>query len=230
MSRGQRRGTGQALFGTTLVTLGAMLFAQNAGLLEMRVYWRYWPLLLIALGAVKLLSAHSRVDTALGIGMLVFGSGRLSSALGYWSPRPPDLVALVMVTAGGWLIYRGLVSGRDGDASNRDQSDWISAFAVMGGFKRANNSPTFRGADLSVVMGGFEIDLRQASLRAPATIDVFVMWGGIEVRVPEDWTVELRGVPILAGFEDKTRAPTVPTERRLIVRGMALMGGVEIKN
>ena len=56
------------------------------------------------------------------------------------------------------------------------------------------------------------------------------MWGGIEIRVPDDWTVDLRGVPVLAGFVDKTRPPAMATEKRLVIRGMALMGGVEIKN
>ena len=47
----------------------------------------------------------------------------------------------------------------------------------------------FRGADLIAVMGGCEIDLRQAAINGEAVIDVFCMWGGIEIRVPEDWTV-----------------------------------------
>jgi hypothetical protein len=112
----------------------------------------------------------------------------------------------------------------------KDSSDWISAFAVMAGFERSNNSRNFRGGDLTAIMGGCQIDLRQAALQAPASIDVFVMWGGIELRVPEDWTVELRGIPLLAGFVDKSRPPAMATEKRLIIRGMALMGGVEIKN
>ena len=95
---------------------------------------------------------------------------------------------------------------------------------------RTSGVQDFRGGDMTAVMGGCEVDLRQASMRVPASIDVFVMWGGVEIRVPEDWTVELRGVPILAGFVDKTRPPAVATEKRLIVRGVALMGGVEIKN
>ena len=67
-------------------------------------------------------------------------------------------------------------------------------------------------------------------MRAPAIIDVFVMWGGVEVRVPDDWTVDLQGTPMLAGFVDKTRPPALATEKRLVIRGLALMGGVEIKN
>ena len=58
--------------------------------------------------------------------------------------------------------------------SSPDSSDWISAIAIMAGFERSNNSQNFRGGDLTAVMGGCEIDLRQANLRAPASIDVFV--------------------------------------------------------
>ena len=35
---------------------------------------------------------------------------------------------------------------------------------------------------------------------------------------------------LLGGFVDKTRQPAVATEKRLVIRGVAFMGGVEIKN
>jgi hypothetical protein len=56
------------------------------------------------------------------------------------------------------------------------------------------------------------------------------MWGGIEIRVPEAWSVSGRVVPILGGFEDKTRPAQGATAHRLVVRGFAIMGGIEIKN
>ena len=88
----------------------------------------------------------------------------------------------------------------------------------------------FRGGDLNAFMGGVELDLRQAAIaEPPAVIDVFAMWGGIEIRVPERWSVDPRVTAILGGFEDKTRSPDDSTER-LVVRGLVLMGGIEIKN
>jgi hypothetical protein len=80
------------------------------------------------------------------------------------------------------------------------------------------------------VMGGVHLDLRRASLRGRAVLDTFAMWGGVELVVPEGWAVELQGTPILGGFEDKTRPPLDDNAPRLVVRGVAVMGGVEIKN
>jgi predicted membrane protein len=118
------------------------------------------------------------------------------------------------------------------DAKTRvtDTNSRMSAMAILGAVSRGNNSSTFRRADLLAIMGGCEIDLRKAAINGEAIIDVFAMWGGIEIRVPEDWTVVSRVVPLMGGVEDKTRPPQTATAHRLVLRGFAIMGGIEIKN
>jgi hypothetical protein len=59
---------------------------------------------------------------------------------------------------------------------------------------------------------------------------VFAFWGGIEIRVPEDWSVVTRVTPLLGGVEDQTRASRAAVSTRVEIRGTAIMGGVEIKN
>ena len=102
--------------------------------------------------------------------------------------------------------------------------------SAIGGVNRGSNSNAFRGGELTAVMGGCEIDLRQAAINGEAVIDVFAMWGGIEIRVPENWRVIGRVTPLLGGFEDKTRPPQGVTTHTLIIRGMVLMGGVDVGN
>ena len=81
------------------------------------------------------------------------------------------------------------------------------------------------------IMGGCEIDLRQAAIAADeASIDTFAMWGGIKIKVPQTWNVILQGFPFLGGFDDKTVKPSDPSAKRLVIRGTAIMGGVEITN
>jgi predicted membrane protein len=118
----------------------------------------------------------------------------------------------------------------DGKTRVTDTNSRMTAVAILGAVSRGNNSSTFRGADLLAVMGGCEIDLRKAAINGEAVIDAFAMWGGIEIRVPEDWTVVSRIVPLMGGVEDKTRPPQTATAHRLVLRGFAVMGGIEIKN
>jgi predicted membrane protein len=100
----------------------------------------------------------------------------------------------------------------------------------MGGINRGTNSQAFQGGTAMAVMGGCEIDLRHASLEGGrAVFDTFAMWGGVEITVPEDWAVESHVVPLLGGFEDKTRQP-INAKQRLVVTGIAIMGGVGVKN
>ncbi len=88
----------------------------------------------------------------------------------------------------------------------------VSAMAILSGVNRGNNSRAFRGGDLTAIMGGCDIDLRQAAINGDAVIDVFAVWGGIEIRVPEDWSVVFHVTPLLGGVEDKTR-PSLGSSR-----------------
>ena len=81
-------------------------------------------------------------------------------------------------------------------------------------------------------MGGCNLDFRSALIQPPnqAVLEVFALCGGIEIRVPEDWTVVSELEVILGGVDDRKAAPPKDESKRLILRGTVLMGGVEVKN
>jgi predicted membrane protein len=102
---------------------------------------------------------------------------------------------------------------------------------MLGGFERNISSANFQGADLTAVMGGCEIDLRQSSIAdASPVIDVFAFWGGVEIRVPQNWNLEVKAWPILGGVVDETEQTAGPGAPVVTVKGAAIMGGVGIKN
>ena len=97
------------------------------------------------------------------------------------------------------------------------------------GVEQEIRSSEFRGGDVSVFLGGAELDLSDAEMPGnEARIQVSVMMGGIEIRVPRDWTVVNRITPVLGGVENHTRSRS--DGKRLIIEGSVVMGGVEIKN
>ena len=114
-------------------------------------------------------------------------------------------------------------------APSREDSS-VHAFAMLGGLERKSATPDFRGGDMTAIMGGCKVDLRQAGIASGrAVVDVVAIWGGVEIRVPADWTVVVEGTPILGAIEDKTVRPSGGA-KILVVRGVAIMGGVEIGN
>jgi predicted membrane protein len=221
------RSVPQLIMGLLIVLVGLAFTLDNLGVADAERYLRYWPVALIALGFAKVWRSRDGHGGFGGAIFIIAGTWLLLNSLmvvrlEFWQFWP-----MLLVLLGVSMVWRSL-AGRAGAPS--DSHAIVSAVAVLGGVNRGNNSKTFRGGDLTAVLGGCEIDLRQAAIDGEAVIDVFAMWGGIELRVPEDWTVDSRVTPLLGGVEDKTRPPQGATAHRLILRGFAIMGGIEVKN
>jgi len=222
--------TPQLLLGLMVTAAGVILMLDNLGIAPLSRFLKYWPVALIVIGVLKLWQARDGKGGVL--------SGFLFSLAGTWLLLEEltllqidfhDVWPLILVFLGAYIVWQG-ISGPQRSRQALDSHSTVSAVAILGGVARGNNSRAFRGGELTAVMGGCEIDLRQASINGDAVIDIFAMWGGIDIRVPEDWSVQSRVVPLLGGVEDKTRPPQGAINHRLTLRGFAIMGGVEIKN
>lgn len=218
----------QLLMGLLVIVVGVLFTLENLDVLNAHDYFRYWPGALIAVGVLKLWQSPGGGGTFAGLLFILGGTWLLLESLEIVTVSLWELWPMVLVFVGASMVWRGMY-GRQ-ERGGTDSAATVSAVALLGGITRGNNSPAFRGGDLTAVMGGCVIDLRQAAIDGEAVIDVFVMWGGIEIRVPDNWSVSGRVTPILGGYEDKTRPPQGATAHRLVVRGFAIMSGIEIKN
>jgi predicted membrane protein len=225
--------TPQLVFGLIVSVIGVVLLLGNLGITEARHYLKYWPVALIALGLAKLLQSRSLPGAVGGMAWMLLGAWFLGWNLGWlqtsvWGVLKTYWPALLVFF--GLSLVWSTVRRRTGGGPTVDSRNEVRALAMLGGLKWASDAPNFQGGEVTAVMGGVHLDLRRASLRGRAVLDTFAMWGGVELVVPEGWAVELQGTPILGGFEDKTRPPLDDNAPRLVVRGVAVMGGVEIKN
>ena len=81
------------------------------------------------------------------------------------------------------------------------------------------------------VLGGADLDLREATLAAPEVeIRVFSVLGGSDVIVPEGVHVELGGFAVLGGNDLKLTGPAPPPGAPVVrVRAWSLLGGTDVK-
>ena len=102
--------------------------------------------------------------------------------------------------------------------------------AIMSGIVRRGLWKIPRRLRVVAIMGGVELDLRQAELPPGVTeITAFVLMGGLEIRVAPGVRLETDGVAIMGGFEDRVHDPGIAPADAPVVRvtGIAIMGGVE---
>lgn len=115
-------------------------------------------------------------------------------------------------------------------ASSRVVKERSYVVAVCGGTTRRGRwAPARRNFSIAVC-GGAELDFREAVMPPGVTeVQVYTMWGGVEVIVPPGMNVESHGVGLLGAFEHMAdSAAPDPNGPTLRITGLALMGGVEV--
>jgi predicted membrane protein len=110
----------------------------------------------------------------------------------------------------------------------------VGSYAIFSSVKRKIDAQDFKGAEAVAVFGEVKIDLRKAGIAGDqAVIDVNALFGGVDIRVPENWRVEMKGAGIFGAFEDKTVPPrTDPAVKtpQLIITGTAVFGAAKVDN
>lgn len=226
---GRTFSSGRLIVGLFLLLQGVLIALSWYDLIPSISLWEYWPVILILVGALKVVQpGASRIGGFLlaGIGGLLLGDN-----LDLYDIDFRDLFPFLLILLGLFLVI-GAFRRRPGPSSSADSSSTIDAFAVLGGVRRAASSQTFRGGNVGAVLGGCEVDLRQAAIPegAEAVLEVFAMWGGVDIAVPQGWSVSVQGFPLLGAFEDHTTPPFGGSSQRLVVRGLVIMGGVDVKH
>jgi len=217
--------------GVAIIVAGLVLTLDNLGLIEAHTIFKLWPLVLVAMGVAKI--RQDRGGSNMGGWFLVlggaflllftFGHGHLADALG----------PMLVVAVGILIVIKALKQNRGVPPELARSEDFLQGTAIFGGFKRRVSTQAFKGGELTAIFGGYEVDLRQAVLEnGQARIDVFVLFGGGEIRVPEGWEISNRATAIAGALNDSTQQGLVSggARPRLVITGLILFGGTEVKS
>ncbi len=127
-------------------------------------------------------------------------------------------------------------NGDDSKSTFTDSSntDYIDEVAIFGGGKKIITSDNFKGGKVTTIFGGSEIIFSKSQL-APGVceIEVFSMFGGWGMVVPQHWQVKSEVVAIFGGISDKrilNSDAVKDNTSQLIIKGFVMFGGGEIKS
>jgi predicted membrane protein len=223
-----------------LIVAGAILFLETFDIVDinLKYYIFSWKTLLIGIGLVIVTSSNNKIP-----GYILMGLGFM-----FWIPSFFDyniqlfqvFWPIVLIAVGLIIISRrnkhdNFMRGMRSDKGEEGafQSDYLDDVSIFGGGVKRFASQNFKGGNLTAVFGGSEVDLVSAQMsERGAVIDMFIMFGGTKLIVPGSWQVKSETTSLFGGLSDKRhiKPDQLISEKVLLIKGIVLFGGVEIKN
>lgn len=232
------------IIGIILVAVGAIILADNLYLFNYDIgyYLLNWNSILIAVGIVIIANNGNR--NAAFILIFAGGIGLIARLTGFrfWY-FIEEYWALLLILAGLLIIFKrsGGPEGQNGGKGPHTErtetdEDKIDISAIFAAPKIKVNSAKFLGGRITAIFGGANVDLRESKLAEGTNyLETVSIFGGSELRIPSEWNVIDNSFSMFGGVSD-SRSPIPKLEdrtgtgRTLIIKGISLFGGNEIKD
>jgi predicted membrane protein len=233
------RKSGKIVIGAFILIVGSLALIDNLGLFDTRALLAFWPLVFVVFGALKLGQARSNPQRIAGALVMVFGLLFTLSTTGMLHFRLRDWWPALLIAGGTMMLWKGWRERKGGDGGCREffgqsgasttPEGHLNAVAVLSGSRLRADAQHLKQGEATAIMGAVVLDLRQAAIDEEARLEIFVLWGAVQILVPGDWVVVSNCAPFLGGVEDKT-VPPMNAGKRLVLGGYVVMGGLEIRN
>ena len=220
--------TTSVILGIFIIAAG-VLFALNAlEITDWNLFFDgWWTLLIIVPCAVGLFTERDKIGCVVGV---AFGVVLLLACQGVfdfswvWKLLVP---ALIVVT-GARIVIKAFTGEREKtETPQADAGNKRRAIALFSGNDVRCSGEPFEGGSFTAIFGGIECDLREAVIEKDCAINVYAIFGGVDIFVPENVKVRMDACSIFGDVTDKSAdAPNCPT---VYVKGLCLFGGVEVK-
>jgi hypothetical protein len=131
-----------------------------------------------------------------------------------------------------FLVLRLLIRRRRFRKRYGSDGGAVGVWSVLGGREWRSDGTPFRGGNVVATFGACDVDLTGTALAGPeVVIEATAMFGGVKIIVPYGWRIVTHGSQLFGAYVNKTRPPQSAGSEsapRLLVKGFALFGGVEV--
>lgn len=218
----------QIIFGIIILLVGILFLISNLGIYDTGNLLLYIPSLFVVLGIYSLIKSRFQNISGPLTMIIIFGVIQLLvlniiswSDIASWWP-------LIIIFIGLGIIYNHYRKS----SPKIEQQDKIDLIAILGGVDNTIKSPEFKGGDITALLGGVDVDLRDSKVGdQPAVINATAILGGVDIKIPENWEVKMQIIPILGGVDDERKRRDIEAEKSkpdLIIQGFVALGGVSI--
>src|SRR5262249_38987011 len=149
-----------AIFGGIVCLVGVLFLLDHLGVISVDHLWRFWPVILMAVGAAHIAEPGRRQWGAI---VFLVGTLFLLDSLNVMHFRWSELWPLVIIGVGGVMIWNSVL-GQRRRSEIPDAASTMNAHAIFSGIERRITAKDFRFGRVSAVFGGVELDFHEADI------------------------------------------------------------------
>ena len=223
---------GRWLTGSVIVLIGVFFLLDTTDVLETSQVFLFVPSVVIALGLYMLIRHRFRHLFGPGV-VLLFGIAWQLVALDYYSFGElfgtywPVLIILFGLSL---LVQRRRDATRRSHVQTSGDDSDVEILSIFGDGERRVSSDRFTHADLTVLFGEGRLDLRDATVHGTADVDAVVVFGDVEILVPESWDVRFDTTAVLGDVTDRRSSQPDKDVPDLVVSGVPVFGDITVRD
>ncbi len=198
------------IWGIAIVALGVIFGGNAIGLFNFDVFFDgWWTLFIIVPSAISLITEKERLQSLafLGAGIIMLLAAQ---HVFEWEVAWKAILALFLILIGLSIIFRSIFHSKNDKevekkVKSADDKTMDAQTAVFSGSERVYNDEVFSGSNMVAIFGGAELDLRKAKFTKDTVIKAFALFGGVDIKVPEDVNIKSKSGFIFGGISDERK-------------------------
>lgn len=220
---------GDFLWGAFFIALGLIIGLNAMGITDINIFFDgWWTLFIIVPCFIGLFKEEEKLGNLIG---LTIGIVLLAGVQGFVSF---DMIGklifpIILVAIGLGIIFKGFIKSSITEKIKSVNKNNLESYCATFSEQNVNMSGVdFKGANLDAVFGSIKLDLSEANISEDRVIHATAIFGGIDIKVPQNVNVKVKSSSIFGEVKNKANyknenAPTI------YINGTGIFGGVEVK-
>ena len=219
------------ILGLILILLGVVIGINSLGIAKIDIGFEgCWTLFIIIPCFIGLIKDEDKKGSIIGliIGVLLLLSARniLDFAI-VWKL----IIPIILVIIGVSFIFKDTFNKKVNDEIKKLNKNSKNKDEICATFSSQNVrvDDEFNGINLTSVFGGIKYDLRDAKIKKDTLIKACLVFGGIDILVPENVKVKVKSSSIFGGVDNKSKNSAKDDSYTIYIDATCVFGGVDIK-
>ncbi|MFW6009179.1 MAG: LiaF domain-containing protein [archaeon] len=213
--------------GVTVFVIGIIFLGNFFEFWQLDLFFDGWWTIFIIIPSINGLIKKqnfimSIIGLSLGVFLLLLNQGLLTQ--NYLAL----FVAITLLVIGIHMIYTSLNVNKALDPKNSEKEDRFSTVSLFGGGDEKYPKSNLDSASITKIFGGGEIDFSNATINKDIVINVGVIFGGVDLILPDNVNIISKVVPVFGGVDVNSENYSDDNKNNIYVTGLCLFAGVDI--